>query len=86
MTDIIQRENSASLQHVERFVHLQVPVDRYAPAGPHLLRAQGETGRAGRRPGPDENFAGVGKVGEALTLAGAEHVSLRRGGLNRCHC
>ena len=39
VTGIIQRENSASLQNVERFVHPQVPVDRYAPPTRHLLGA-----------------------------------------------
>src|SRR5215469_11057772 len=35
VADVIQGENSASLQNVEGFVLFPVPVDRYAPADPH---------------------------------------------------
>ena len=79
---IVQRENSATFQNVEGFVHVQVSMNRNAGAEGHLLRPQADTVGASGGANLDKNVAVVAKMNEMFAFRGGQHISLwscRRG-------
>jgi hypothetical protein len=73
---IVQYENSATLQHEESFVRLEVSVDRNACTDCHLLRSQGKIVGACCRANLDKDLAVVAKMNEMFAFGGTEHISL----------
>jgi hypothetical protein len=77
VTHIVQDENSAALQNVEGFVHMEVAVDGDARTERHLLGPQGETVRACGGADLNEDVPVVTKMNEMFTFGGTDHISLR---------
>lgn len=75
---IVQGDNSAAVQNVEGFVHLEVPVDRNPRTRHHLLGPQCEVVGVDF----DEDIAMVAKMNEMLATCRFEHISLPRFGLS----
>src|SRR5262249_22302783 len=71
-------EDSAALQNVEGFVHMEMSVDGDACTNPHLLCPQGEIVRTRGGANFDEDVPVIAKMNEMFTFSCAEHVSLRR--------
>lgn len=72
---IIQYESSTTFQNVERFVHLEMSVDRNPSTGHHLLGSQGEIVGACGGANFDENLALITKMNKMFAFGGAEYVS-----------
>src|SRR5215469_4035894 len=77
VTHIVQDENSAALQNIEGFVHVDMSMDGDACTNPHLLCPQGEIVRTRGGANLDEDVPVIAKMNEMFTFGCAEHVSLR---------
>ena len=70
---IIQYESSTAFQNVERFIHLEMSVDRNPSTGHHLLGSQGQIVGACGGANFDENLTLITKMNEMFAFGGAEH-------------
>jgi hypothetical protein len=75
MTHLVQHYDSAAVQHIKSFVHLQVPMRRNARPGRHLLCAHGQPLRTRRRAKLDVDVAVVAKMYQVFPSTRAEHIS-----------
>src|SRR5215469_1390085 len=74
---VVQYENSAALQDVEGFVHVEMSMDGNARTNRHLLCTQGEIVRTRGGAKLNEDVPVVAKMNEMFTFSCAKHISLR---------
>jgi hypothetical protein len=79
---IVQDQNAAAFENLERFIHLKVPMDWNACADRELLGSHREIVGACGGANLDKDVAGVAKMNEMFAFGGAEHISVRRRGLS----
>jgi hypothetical protein len=79
---IVEDQNTAAFENVERFIHLKVPMDWNACADWELLGSHREIVGACGGANLDKDVAGVAKMNEMFAFGGAEHISVRRRGLS----
>ena len=80
---VVQCENSAAFQNVERFVHVQMSMDRNARTECHLLGPQAKIVGPVDGANLDKDVAMVAEMNEMFAFSRAQHISLWRRGLGR---
>jgi hypothetical protein len=78
MLHILERAHSTTVYDVERFLHVEVPMDRNAAPGLDLLGPHRKVVRSAGRPRHDEYVATVSEMYQVLTPGSIQYIAARR--------